>query len=117
MRVRVRSRWVQKAGNQPSEFEDAFFPVHDYETEAIRFRAAAADGATESSFSGEWAWELARGYGLGRLDPSRPATSLATAQRRWQARVSGVDLPWYAQEKLRQGAFSTLLGLTVWDGP
>lgn len=114
MWVGVTSRWIQKGGNDPSEYEDAFFPGGSYRTEAREFRVAVADGATESSYSGEWARLVARGYGRRWIDPTRLTETLPRVQRRWAAKVGSRQLPWYAQEKLQQGAFATLLGVTIW---
>jgi len=117
MWVRVRGCSVQKAGNHPDENEDSFHPRHVVHAEARYLRVAIADGATESSYSREWAEELVRGYGRGRLPPARFDSGLGRLQNRWQARVGNRPLPWYAQEKLRQGAFSTLVGLTIAGDP
>lgn len=113
--VRVHGYWLQKAGNTPEEYEDAFFPRWSGEVEAWYFRAAAADGATETSFAGAWAGELAEAYGRRRLDCQAVADRLPRIQRRWASRFNSSQLPWYAQEKLRLGAFSSLLGLTLLD--
>ena len=115
MWIRVRGRAVQKAGNAPGEYEDAFFPRDPYMTEARGFRAAVADGATETSYSGEWARELAEGYCRQRLDVDRIEETLPRLQGRWNQGLVGTNLPWYAQEKLRAGAYSSLVGLTIGD--
>lgn len=117
MRIRVTTAATHKAGNDRSEMEDAWFPTEGYETEAWRFRAAVSDGATETSYSREWAHELARGYATGRLEGSAPHSGISRLRARWLARVGGRPLPWYAEEKLRMGAFAALVGITIFDQP
>lgn len=114
MRVSVDTRWLQKAGNSTAEYEDAFYPG-TLEAEAWYLRAAIADGATETSFSREWAHELVRAYCKRRIREARLAHALPNLQRRWSAQVGSVPLTWYAQEKLSMGAFASLLGLTIMD--
>ncbi|OQB27107.1 MAG: hypothetical protein BWY10_01595 [Chloroflexi bacterium ADurb.Bin180] len=104
------SRYVcVKAGNQPDECEDAFC------IRGVRrgptLRCAVADGATESSFSRAWATRLVHAYAR------RPFDDLADLVKRagllgrgWRRVFLHRPLPWYAAEKVRLGAFSTLLG-------
>ncbi len=120
MNIKVKTRAVQKAGNLPSEIEDACYPVDDREVEARYFRAAVADGATETSFADLWARELVLAYARGRLDRPFKDDPLRSSRRRWAARTGSHTLPWYAEEKRRLGAYSSLLGLTIrstrrWD--
>jgi hypothetical protein len=56
---------------------------------------------------------LVRAFGRGRLRPGRLADALAPLQSAWWSEVRGKPLPWYAEEKLRSGAFSSLLGITL----
>jgi hypothetical protein len=67
MWVRTRAFHVPKHGNAEAEYEDAFFPENEVHREVTEFRCAAADGATESAFSGLWAQLLVRGFGRRRL--------------------------------------------------
>lgn len=76
-------------------------------------RFAVADGATETSFSGLWARMLVRACGRGQLRPENLLTALGPLQTAWWAEVGRIPLPWYAEEKLRSGAFSSLLGLSL----
>lgn len=115
MRVGYHTFRIQKAGNAEEEYEDAFWPEQDIDRELPAFRAAVADGATESSFSGEWARLLVRAWCRGRLTERRLWRDLRQIQRKWLTEVASRPLPWYAEEKLRSGAFSTLLGLHVRD--
>src|SRR5206468_3414031 len=50
------------------------------------------------------------------LDSANMTDSLLSIQTAWARIVNRKPLPWYAEEKLRSGAFSTLLGLTLRDG-
>lgn len=76
-------------------------------------RCAVADGATEASFAGLWADRLVRAFGRGQIKSGRIVADLAPLQVAWWTEVRGKPLPWYAEEKLRSGAFSSLLGLTL----
>ena len=109
--------WVQKAGNPEEEYEDAFWPKSRVSGEyRSGVSLAVADGATESSFSGIWARQLARAYCRGIIDPLNTNASLLKKQRVWARVVGRKRLPWYAEEKIQNGAFSTILGLTLSDG-
>ncbi len=120
MRLHLDALSVQKDGHAPSENEDAFAPSAPL-LEGPVLHAAVADGATESLFSGLWARLLARAFtGGGLMDAPGLLAALPGLQREWHQEVSGRPLPWYAQEKLQEGAFATLLGVRLeagrWDG-
>lgn len=109
MKISYRVFCLPKSGCSSDEYEDAFAPDYSSESGAHQidckeFRCAVADGATETSFSGLWAGMLCRAYVDGKLD-------LPELARSWQDELSGMELPWYAEEKLQEGAFATLLGL------
>jgi Protein phosphatase 2C len=114
MRLFYEAMWIQKAGSPEEEYEDAFWPSRSVSGESRQKETfAIADGATESSFSGVWAKQLVRAYCRGRIDPLRTNTSLLPKQRGWSRFVGRKPLPWYAEEKIRNGTFSTILGLTL----
>jgi hypothetical protein len=113
LRAGVRSFWLPKAGNQPHEYEDAFWPARSMIRTARTIRCAVADGATEASFSGLWAGMLVQAFGRGRLASHRIRDTLVPLQAAWWNEVSRKPLPWYAEEKRRSGAFSSLLGLIL----
>ncbi|GEN09575.1 Protein phosphatase 2C [Myxococcus fulvus] len=118
MRIELEVMGVQKDGNAPTENEDAAAPDHSAVLTEDTLHVAVADGATESLFSGLWARLLAREYARGPLRaPSDLLQALPGLQRRWLAEVEGRELPWYAQEKLREGAFATLLGVSLAGTP
>src|SRR6185369_12789254 len=66
-----------------------------------------------TSFSGLWARLLVNAYGGGRLTEATWNDDLSGIRRVWQRAVGQKPLPWYAEEKLRLGAFSSLTGLTL----
>lgn len=107
---------VQKAGNAPAENEDAWAPEQSSMFEGAELRVAVADGATESLFSGPWARLLSRAFAEGRLDaPSALLDVLPGLQRQWHEDAGSRELPWYAREKLLEGAFATVLGVRLED--
>ena len=115
MRALLDTFWAPKHGNSLEEYEDAFAPASGGELEGSRLRFAVADGATEAVFSRIWAELLVRGYRKGLITGRTHDTrnGLARLGRVWQRRVGGVPLPWYGEEKRRQGAFAALVGLEV----
>jgi hypothetical protein len=93
---------LPKAGNTMNECEDACAGDADGR------RFAVADGASESGFAAAWARLLVEGY---VKNPGAWSAWLPEARRMWQANAEEDDLPWYAEAKLQEGAFATLLGL------
>ena len=116
MRITAEAFAVGKAGNAADEYEDAAWPPRAVSTTAARFRAAVADGATETSFSGLWARLLVQAYRLGYFDRHPLPTGLTGLQQRWRTATGGKPLPWYAEQKRDAGAFAALIGLTLADG-
>lgn len=106
---------VPKRGSTEHENEDAAYPIEAGEKRGERIRFALADGATESSFARRWAELLVKAFV--DLDPERDAHAipqiLQDARPQWREHTSGRQLPWYAEESVRKGAFSSLLGLTL----
>src|SRR5438270_10528537 len=99
MRIRAQSYWLPKEGNATEDYEDAAWPVR-MDRDARVFRCAVADGATETSFSGEWARLLVRAYTRGWLSGSGWDEGLATAQWAWREAVGDLPRAWYAEEKI-----------------
>lgn len=116
MHIQLSAYWMQKAGNAPEEYEDAFAPAAAPGEACQEFRCAVADGATETSFSGLWARILVEAFVDKRLKKLDDET-LRQLSRRWRQeidqRTRHKPLPWYAEEKLYQGAFSSLMGLVL----
>lgn len=114
MRVLSRSFSLQKEGNTPEEYEDACWPDKELAFENKICRFAVADGATETSYSALWARQLVRAYCEGKLTTKRKIKdTLTQLQRKWRESVGSAPMPWYAEEKLLKGAFSSLVGLTI----
>lgn len=130
MKVRLETFWLPKNGACDSEYEDAFLPATESERD-LSFRLgqpmniAIADGATEASFSRDWAKDLTSAY---VRDPcafyrknarKQLPTLIGELGARLNSRIGELlrasDVPWYAEEKAQQGAFAALLGLTVWE--
>lgn len=114
--------WVTKSGNDNIEFEDAFCPQGQIDDDTSCIRFAIADGATESSFSKQWAASLTKAYCDGDLTSPRSRRSsrcLRNLRDEWAKDVHSRPLPWYAQLNAERGAHATLAGLTLHenDGP
>jgi hypothetical protein len=96
-----------KAGSTAEEWEDAFC----FDPGQGRF--CVADGASESSFSAAWARLLAEGFVARPPDGSTLRDWLRPLQVEWARGTKGRALPWYAEEKARSGAFSSILGFCL----
>jgi hypothetical protein len=119
MHVVADSWWQPKRGHAPEEYEDAFCPVHADLTTA-QFRCAVADGATEASFSRQWARTLTRAYWHGALRAEHFAADVERLQSRWRAVFAArrqAQLPWYAQQKAEFGAFAAIVGFALHEHP
>lgn len=115
MRIRLESMWLPKHGSRIEECEDAFWPRWSGTRDLGRVHLAIADGATEGSFSKLWAGMLVRSYGYER-SPITAENVRRRVERRcmeWNRQTAQLPVAWYALEKLRQGALSTLLGVTL----
>jgi len=96
-----------KAGCAPEEWEDAFC----FDPGQGRF--CVADGASECSFSAAWARLLTEGFVARPPDGSTLRDWLRPLQEEWARMTRGRALPWYAEEKARSGAFSSILGICL----
>jgi hypothetical protein len=107
---------VPKRGNRDEENEDAVAPEELAQSQGSPARFAVADGATESLFARRWAKLLVEAVASGRVsvvDFSSDIASLRAESEEW---VKGLDLPWYAEEKARQGAYAALIALELTAG-
>ncbi len=106
-----------KDGNSEAENQDSFAqPLCGYGLcSEDNQRFAIADGATEAIFSGLWASLLTKAWSSGELllDSSDLVDTLASLSAQWQAKVTTKSMPWWAEEKIGKGAFSTLAGLLI----
>ena len=112
MTLSTAAFWLPKDGNTLEEYEDAF----DYSL--IEYRLAIADGATESSFAERWARSLAQKFVDSLPSPSLLSDCglrkwLEPLQRDWYESIDWEHLPWFSEEKAREGAFSSFLGLNI----
>jgi hypothetical protein len=113
MEPQVQAFWTPKLGNSVEEYEDAFAfsPSHRH--------LAVADGATESSYADRWARDLVDQYIHAPPPVEAPQTPfpnwLTPLQERWRAGIDWPNLPWFAEEKAKAGAFATFLGISVID--
>lgn len=105
MTVRVWVATAQKAGLDPEENEDqaAWRQVDDR-----RWRLAVADGATEATFSRQWASALVSAWVSEPLLKRPDAALLERARLEWAASIpAAAGMPWYAQAKLAVGSAAT----------
>ena len=113
---------IPKWGNAPDENEDAAYPLTVNCPIKLgkgeSFSCALSDGATQSSFSRLWANILADEASRASIFISDPMRILEHAIPRWKNQVSRYELPWHAEEKVRRGAFATLvwLGIKIIEG-
>jgi hypothetical protein len=113
--VRVVGVTIAKEGHAAEENEDAFA----VSSSGFPCRAAIADGATESVYAGLWAEALAEAVaGADLASPEDWDDALGAARTSWAASVdaSTEPVPWYVEEKRRQGAFATVLGVSLHAG-
>lgn len=100
---RCRRFAVPKRGHSAEEYEDAAA------WDGAAGRYAVADGASESAFAGEWARLLCESFVGGSPDYGW----VDEARVRWLAEVGARPMPWYLEEKIRDGSFATFVGLTI----
>lgn len=109
MEFETRKLWLPKKGNSEDEYEDA------YNGSERNGRFAVADGATESSFARPWANSLAMAFvktpPLHSSSAGELETWLEPLQRQWHDGIDWAHLPWFAEDKARDGAFSSLVGI------
>lgn len=116
---------MPKLGNHDIECEDAY-AISEVRYHANKItgthqrqhaRYAVTDGATMTSFSREWAQQVAN-YFIEAPSPPFPAlrNRLTLVQEQWKKQYITSGLPWYALQKAQKGAFTTLLGLCLHRG-
>jgi hypothetical protein len=109
----VQAYWVPKLGNSVEEYEDAFA------YSGPNRHLAVADGATESSYADRWAKDLVSQFVTDPPRVDRPQTPfpdwLTPMQQRWREGIDWENLPWFAEEKAKSGAYATFLGVSVFD--
>ena len=109
---------MEKRGSSSQESDDKVFTANKSfptkEGKKFRARFAVADGATECSFSNVWADILVRDYcNKGYKSAGGLERYIKKLSKKWSQKISTDNLPWYAQEKVKNGAFSTLIGFEL----
>lgn len=104
--VRVEIFWMPKEGHTTSEYEDAYATS---DPDRLPFRAAVADGATESAYSGPWARRLTSAFTQSG-DLGASLQSLRDSFHRISRRG---HVPWYLQEKSAEGSHAAFAGLEI----
>ncbi|MBF0564498.1 MAG: hypothetical protein HQK89_04585 [Nitrospirae bacterium] len=112
--------YTHKDGNDEKDYEDA----SGFNLDTLLF--SIADGATESIFSREFANMLVESfvstkeltealteYGSAKSLKNMLESAIERVKARWGLMVAGKSLPWYAQEKVEQGAHTAFLGLRI----
>jgi hypothetical protein len=112
---------VQKGGNAVGEYEDAYYPPDNGRREGPELRFAIADGASEGMLSGAWANILVRVHCQFDWLCGSVEQFLESAYGDWSSFTSEYlkdregrhPVQWYEEPGFQEGAFSTLLGLTL----
>lgn len=129
MRAFISTFSVPKAGSTAAEYEDASHigPGGDGnpEVKGPWLAAAVADGASEALLAGHWARHLTTSFTSAPADQHLAVTILAAADgwdeveagyRRARA-DAGEPIEWYEEDGLRRGAYATIVGAHLLDGP
>ena len=122
MKVFVTTFWLPKRGNTQEEYEDAFFPESASEQKGGFLCFAAADGASESMFSGKWAEILVKTFCRSmvlEVDINDFLKRAYVSWNSWKAnylhmrKKQNQPIQWFEQPGMQAGAFSALLGLRL----
>ena len=117
--------WAPKSGNRPEEYEDASNLASLLRAgsaacplSADQALLAICDGASEASFSREWANILADAFvsrppDLENLDGPILTNWLGQCESEWNEAVPWERIPWHGEAKTRAGSLAALLGLAV----
>jgi serine/threonine protein phosphatase PrpC len=112
---------VPKLGNNESENEDAYRLIRSPKKgpELRELRCAMADGATQASFSRFWAQLLVDNAVKTGYVPSENKLKaiIDRSALELEKKVHEINLPWYAIEKAKRGAFSSFLWLSIKSNP
>jgi len=109
METSATAWWAPKSGHAANEYEDA------YALEPGAHRFAVADGASETSFAREWAELLVTSFVHEPPTAAELHDWVSPLQSTWAQGHQGKATAWYSEAKARDGAFASLLGLTI-DG-
>lgn len=115
MHVSVDAFWLPKLGSSNEEYEDAYYPAEPVSERRPSISIAVADGATETSFANTWADLLVRSVCRGGFDQNNLEQQIAKISKHWARLVGKKPLPWFAEEKVRAGAFSSITVVSLSD--
>lgn len=106
---------IPKQGNSEQECEDCIsIKATKEQNKKLRLRVAIADGATESSFAKEWSNLLTKSFDKFKLPLKETLLNkLSDLRKKQEVLLKDKELPWYAQEKAENGAFSAFLGIRI----
>lgn len=106
---------IPKQGNSEQECEDCIsIKATKEHNKKLRLRVAIADGATESSFAKEWSNLLTKSFDKFKLPLKETLLNkLSDLRKKQEVLLKDKELPWYAQEKAENGAFSAFLGIRI----
>jgi hypothetical protein len=110
--VKWHAATVSKSCNSIEENEDAYSPhLPNGDLAGLDFfQCAIADGATRSSFAGDFANYLVETC-VQSPKIEHLNRVIRSSQQQWHQALQGKNLPWHAQEKVKEGAYATLLWL------
>jgi hypothetical protein len=114
MLSRIKMFLLSKEGEPQYRCEDAAAVDRD----GLRF--GIADGATEGLDSKRWARYITKAWvspSTARLEMSALPEYLSLLGERQGQHWAGRELPWYLEEKSREGAFAAFLGLDLHRSP
>ena len=133
MKISVNCFWLQKAGNTPDEYEDAFDLSYNrrgrsrlqptpgcltFEREVRHPVFAIADGASDGAYPAMWARSLVRSCVRQGPRTSRSLRRLVEGLGESQLeRLAAEPLPWWSAQKVRLGDFAALLSLSLGANP
>jgi hypothetical protein len=111
----VRAHLHSKVGENIADCEDALAVACARPGRGLR--AAVADGASSSAFSGYWAALLTQSFVAAPIrSEAELLERLPALTERWNAHVYGRNLPWHALKRAMRGAFAALAGVEVEAG-
>src|SRR5262249_61659804 len=80
---------------------------------AVPPRGAGPGGARETSFARQWAELLVEGFVQEAPSAAELHDWASPLQAKWAEGQQGKATAWYAERKAQDGAFSSLLGVTI----
>jgi hypothetical protein len=113
LHCKFKSITLPKLGNSVSENEDSIFEPSEIKSDTM-IRFAISDGATEYSYSKEWASLLVNGYGKMSFDKANLFETVKKISGEWQLMIPPIEeLSLFCKAKVKQGTSAAFLGLTI----